>query len=67
MMYLNDLTVRFNLRLNPAQMKFLVDMSGIYGVSPSAYLRTVIDSMMIQANGGNDSHEDEQAIFDSEL
>lgn len=63
-MYLNDLDVRFNLRLSRKQMDFLIEMSGSYGLSPSAFVRMLIDNYMVM---GVDSHEDEQAFLDGQL
>lgn len=63
-MYLKDLEIKINLRLSREQMDFLIEMSGLYNVSVSAFLRMMIDKYMIM---GEDSHEDEQAIFDDKL
>lgn len=63
-MYLKDLDIRLTLRLSRKQMDFFVEMSEVYNVSPSAFLRMMIDKYMIM---GEDSHEDEQAIFDDKL
>lgn len=71
MMYLNDLSVRFNLRLTQEQFDFLVELSGMYNVSPSALVRMFIDQYRVtyysQKEGGVDSHEDEQTFFDDKL
>lgn len=63
-MYLNDLDVRFNLRLSRKQMDFLIEISNSYGLSPSAFVRMLIDNYMVM---GVDSHEDEQTILDGQL
>lgn len=63
-MYLKDLDVRITLRLSQEQMDFLIEMSELYNVSPSAFLRMMIDKYMIM---GEDSHEDEQTILDNKL
>lgn len=63
-MYLKDLDIKINLRLSREQMDFLIEMSELYNVSVSAFLRMMIDKYMVM---GEDSHEDEQTIFDSKL
>lgn len=71
MMYLNDLSVRFNLRLTQEQFDFLVELSGVYNVSPSALVRMFIDQYRVAYNSQKerevDSHEDEQTFFDDKL
>ncbi len=71
MMYLNDLSVRFNLRLTQEQFNFLAELSGVYNVSPSALVRMFIDQYRItynsQKESGVDSHEDEQTFLNHKL
>lgn len=38
---------RITLRLNEKQYKFLIDVSEVLGVSPSDYLRMVVNSGMV--------------------
>lgn len=64
MMYLNNLSVRLTLRLSSEQMDFIVERANEFNVTPSVFLRMMIDSYMIK---WGDSHEDEQAILDREL
>jgi hypothetical protein len=66
MMYLNNLDVRMTLRLSQQQMDFVTKMSGEYSISPSEYLRMLINWNMSMCNKG-DSHEDEQTFFDRQL
>jgi uncharacterized protein (DUF1778 family) len=46
-MYLNDKTNRITLRLNNEQFTFVKENADIMGVSPSDFLRMVINSTMV--------------------
>ena len=64
MMYLNNLDERIILRLTLSQKQFCIDKAQEFNVTPSAFIRMMIDSYMIK---WGDSHEDEQTILDREL
>lgn len=65
MLYLNNLSEVIKLRLTPEQKEFCIVMSDRYGITPSAFLRMLIDTYRVLDKG--DSHEDEQTFFDSQL
>lgn len=48
-MYLNDKRYRVTLRLNEDQFSYLADSAGNLGVSPSEFLRMVINSSLVTA------------------
>jgi hypothetical protein len=66
MMYLNNLNEGMRLRMTLEQKNFIIEMSGKYGISPSEYMRMLINWNMSMCSKG-DSHEDEQTFFDGEL
>lgn len=49
-------THRITLRLNEEQYDFLIKISSILGVSPSDYLRMVVNSGMVATRGGIDDY-----------
>jgi hypothetical protein len=65
-MYLNNLTESMRLRMTPEQKVFIIEMSGKFGLSPSEYLRMLINSNMSKLLEGA-SREDEQTIFNDKL
>lgn len=70
MMYLGNLDKCMRIRLTSDQFDFLIELSGIYNVSPSALVRMFIDQYRVTYNSQRekgDSHEDEQTIFDNKL
>lgn len=56
-MYTKDKSNRITLRLNLEQFSFVKDNSDVLGVSPSDFLRMVINSAMASAK--NSSHNKE--------
>lgn len=65
MMYLNNLSEVIKLRLTPEQKDFCIRMADCYGVTPSAFLRMIIDTYRVLDKG--DSHEDEQTFLNNKL
>lgn len=65
MLYLNNLDIRLTLRLSREQMDFLTKMADCFGVTPSAFLRMIIDTYRVLDKG--DSHEDEQTFLNDKL
>ena len=49
-MYTNDKTHRITLRLNENQFEFVKSQADMLGVSPSEFLRMVINSAMVTAS-----------------
>lgn len=54
-MYLKDKNHRITLRLNDTQFEFIRVNCEILGVSPSDYLRMLVNSFMTIAQAGKDS------------
>lgn len=54
-MYLKDKNHRITLRLNDNQFEFITVQSEVLGVSPSDYLRMLVNSFMTIANAGKDA------------
>lgn len=52
-MYINDKTNRITLRLNDEQFRFIKNSADVLGVSPSEFLRMVINSTMIMSANKN--------------
>lgn len=71
MVYTNDKKTRLTLRLNEKQFAFVQQSSEQYGVSPSEFLRMVINASMYQANKFDKAleevtrRENEQTHFDN--
>ncbi len=70
-MYLGNLDKCMRVRLTSEQFDFLIELSGLYNVSPSALVRMFIDQYRITYNlqneSGVDSHEDEQTFLNHKL
>ena len=66
-MNLGNLNKCMRIRLTEEQMKHVCDLSEIYNMSPSAYVRTLIDVNMIMCNKGDSLNEDEQTFLDCKL
>jgi uncharacterized protein (DUF1778 family) len=72
-MYTKDKVARITLRLNEAQFQFVKSNADILGVSPSEFLRMVVNATMstsesllkqaIAKQGGN-GRENDKAYFD---
>lgn len=58
-MYKKDKTNRITLRLNDYQMRYVSDCCEILGVSPSEFLRMVINLSMTSKQGGAIRRENE--------
>lgn len=59
-MYTGDKNQRITLRLNPAQFEFVHQNADILGVSPSDFLRMMINSVMTMRKAINDGVEQER-------
>ena len=69
-MYLNDKTNRITLRLNDNQFAFVKQSSDMLGVSPSEFLRMVINSTMamsLVSREDGDRRENEKANINNQL
>lgn len=66
-MNLGNLVKCMRIRLSDEQMKHIYEMSRLYNISPSAYVRLLIDMNIIMCNKGDSENENEQALFNSEL
>lgn len=72
-MYTKDKVARITLRLNEAQFNFVKSNADILGVSPSEFLRMVVNATMstsesllreaVKSQGGN-GRENDKAYFD---
>ena len=62
-MYTKDKSTRITLRLNDEQFNFVKGSAEMYGVSPSEFLRMVINSTMFMAQDREEGQrrENEQA------
>lgn len=75
-MYTNDKVQRITLRLNDSQFEFVKNQADTLGVSPSEFLRMVINSAMVtsakaheklmQMAGGR-GRENDKADIDNQL
>lgn len=52
-MNMNDKTNRITLRLNDSQFKFIKATSDTLGVSPSEFLRMVVNATMVSAKNND--------------
>lgn len=59
-MYTGDKNQRITLRLNPAQFAFIQHNAEIMGVSPSDFLRMMINSVMTMHDAINEGVEQER-------
>lgn len=69
-MYLNDKTNRITLRLNDNQFAFVKQSADMLGVSPSEFLRMVINttmSMSLVSREDGDRRENEKTDFNDQL
>lgn len=62
-MYTKDKSTRITLRLNQKQFDYVKQSADIIGVSPSEFLRLVINQTM-NLNKGDVRRENENAIFE---
>lgn len=71
LIYTNDKKTRLTLRLNEKQFNFVQRSAEQYGVSPSEFLRMVINASMYQTNKYDSAikevmrRENEQTDFDN--
>jgi predicted DNA binding CopG/RHH family protein len=63
---MKNLDIRMTLRLSNEQMDFISKMGKSYGLSPSEYLRMLINCNMSNFVGGS-CNEDKQTIFNDKL
>lgn len=65
-MYKKDKTNRITLRLNDCQMQYVIDSCEVLDVSPSEFLRMVINLSMTSSNkgGGNRRENEASDIYD---
>lgn len=63
----NKYDVRLNLRLSRRQMDFVIEHGNMLAMSPSEYIRALIDTMAVKVNTGDSTNEDEQADFNNQL
>ena len=61
-MYTGDKNQRITLRLNPAQFAFIQNNAEIMGVSPSDFLRMMINSVMTMREAINEGVEQEREV-----
>lgn len=61
-MYTGDKNQRITLRLNAAQFAFVHQNADILGVSPSDFLRMMINSVMTMRQAINDGVEQEREV-----
>lgn len=69
-MYLNDKTNRITLRLNDNQFAFVKQSAEMLGVSPSEFLRMVINSTMamsLVSREDGDRRENEKTDINNQL
>lgn len=69
-MYLNDKTNRITLRLNDNQFAFVKQSADMLGVSPSEFLRMVINSTMamsLVSREDGDRRENEKTDINNQL
>lgn len=69
-MYLNDKTNRITLRLNENQFAFVKQSADMLGVSPSEFLRMVINSTMamsLVSREDGDRRENEETDINDKL
>lgn len=69
-MYLNDKTNRITLRLNDNQFAFVKQSADMLGVSPSEFLRMVINSTMamsLVSREDGDRRENEKTDINDKL
>lgn len=66
-MYLKDKSTRITLRLNDRQFHFVKQSADILEVSPSEFLRLVINQTMNMNSKGDICRENENADFDDIL
>lgn len=69
-MYLNDKTNRITLRLNDNQFVFVQQSADMLGVSPSEFLRMVINSTMamsLVSREDGDCRENKKTYFNDKL
>ena len=59
-MYTGDKNQRITLRLNPAQFAFIQTNAEIMGVSPSDFLRMMINSVMTMREAINEFKDTEE-------
>lgn len=59
-MYTKDKSHRITLRLNEDQFEFVKESADRYDVSPSEFLRMVVNSTMFTAKEGCERRENEQ-------
>ena len=66
MISFGNLDCIMRIRMSQEEFEFVVSQSEIWGITPSAYIRKMIDSLMVIGRG-QDSHEDEQANINDKL
>lgn len=66
-MYTKDKSNRITLRLNDEQFDFVKRSADRYGVSPSEFLRMVVNSTMFTAQEGVERRENEQTNIDNKF
>ena len=66
-MYTKDKSNRITLRLNDEQFDFVKRSADRYGVSPSEFLRMVVNSTMFTAQEGVERRETEQTNIDNKF
>lgn len=59
-MYLKDKDYQLNVRLNEQQRLFIQRLSSLYGVTPSKFVRMVIERMICEVG----EHENKKADID---
>lgn len=66
-MYTKDKSHRITLRLNEEQFEFVKESADRYDVSPSEFLRMVVNSTMFTAKEGVERRENEQASSNNQF
>lgn len=66
-MYTKDKSHRITLRLNEEQFEFVKESADRYDVSPSEFLRMVVNSTMFTAKEGVERRENEQTSSNNQF